>query len=141
MAVPHLGLVKYNGEGFTNYLDTMDIAQFLLLNMLTDEVLRGLAQSVLQEWLYFSVIDEFAQACDLPIDLNDLVQQSQTETSTLNSAPLNKYLAGVEAFKRRSILSALSQTQGTEPLVTQLETAPFTRNFLHWAEVLGIAAG
>ena len=77
MTVPYLGAAKYDGEGFDGYLEERSLTPFILLSMLKEDrgalpqpfdmlqggVTRLLGQSILQEWLYFSVLHEFAQAC------------------------------------------------------------------------------
>ena len=79
--VPHLGLARYDGQGFAGYLSRMGLDEVKVLENDLGEHDREWVESCLQEWLFFGLLDEFFKTCSMdsrirrepPSMLNSLV--------------------------------------------------------------------
>jgi hypothetical protein len=95
MVVPHLNLVKYDCHGFFNFLERLGRSEDKLLEMLHDETARPLAESILQEWLYFGVLHHFSDVCGVPLALGDFISVDEYEKKVVSSKSWPRYLAAI----------------------------------------------
>jgi hypothetical protein len=76
--VPYMGLApKYDQLGFDSFPERHDVNSNILIS--SHSILQWRAdwiESFIQEWFWFGLMDEFAKACNISIDLDDFITRA-----------------------------------------------------------------
>jgi hypothetical protein len=94
--VPYIGNVRYDSQGFHGFLERNGWNEQRLLESFTQQKFHRFGQSVMQEWLYFGVLHEFADICQVPINLNEFVGIGSDGRRIVTGKSLPEYMARVE---------------------------------------------
>ncbi|KAK3683010.1 hypothetical protein B0T22DRAFT_387283 [Podospora appendiculata] len=97
MVVPHLNLVSYDRKGFTGFLGRLGYKPPDLRAMLNDGERVRTAESILQEWLYFGLLDHFSDVSGIPIDLERFVDIDEKGIQTVTSQHWPEFFALIAA--------------------------------------------
>jgi hypothetical protein len=83
--VPYMGLApKYDQLGFDSFPERHDVNSDILIS--SHSILQWRAdwiESFIQEWLWFGLMDEFAKACNISIDLDDFITESSSSSGKI----------------------------------------------------------
>jgi len=83
--VPHLGLApSYDKLGFDGFPERHDLTLDELVSSDSLPAWRAdYVESFIQEWLWFGLLDEFAKACKIALNLNDFITNSASGTGRI----------------------------------------------------------
>lgn len=93
MIVPHRNLVKYDRKGFHGFLERLGHSDHDLFAMLGDSNKIHMAESILQEWLYFGTLDMLSEISSVPIDLDQFINVDEHGVRTVTSKHWPEYFA------------------------------------------------
>lgn len=85
LQVPHLNLVSYDGQSFPEFLQRLGYTGTDILAMLHDTDKVRMAESILQEWLYFGILHSVSEITHIPIDLNQFIHVNENGSRTVVS--------------------------------------------------------